>query len=99
MDVLNYVQDNEEKLRADLKNVLMLPPLGFSILGILYWPVKEEDEDFFVSSTYTCPMFPSSQMSSTSLVMLNIHFYITVTADTLHVSVRYFSRASQVAQG
>ena len=36
MDVLNYVQDNEEKLRADLKNVLMLPPLGFSILGILY---------------------------------------------------------------
>ena len=42
MDVLNYMHHHEVKLRADLNNVLMLAPLGFSILGIIYWPLTEK---------------------------------------------------------
>ena len=98
MDVLNYVHHHEVELRADLNNVLMLAPLGFSVLGIIYWPLQEEDEGFFASSTYTCPMFLPCQISSTSLVMLSTHFYSTVTTDTINVWVRYFSRASQGAR-
>lgn len=36
MDVLNYAHHHEVELRADLNNVLMLAPLGFSVLGIIY---------------------------------------------------------------